>query len=88
MLVTGAEWNESHYSDPEFDELAMLAGSTLNEDERINAYKEIQRILIERGPIIIPYFFAQLGAVRDTFTNVNIQPFPGRTDLAAIQPAS
>jgi len=87
MLVTGAQWNESHFSDAEFDALAATAGSTLDENERIAAYQEIQRILIERGPILIPYFFAQLGAIRNTFTNFNMKAFPGRTDFAAIRPA-
>ena len=84
MLVTDAVWNESHFSDPEFDELAQLAGTTLDEAERTRAYGEIQRILIERGPIIIPYFFAALGAAREGLTGFELRAFPGRTDLAAI----
>lgn len=84
MLVTGAVWNESKFSDPEFDELARTAGTTDNEAERAAAYKEIQRILIERGPIIVPYFFAQLGAIRQGYQNFRMQAFAGRTDLAAI----
>jgi peptide/nickel transport system substrate-binding protein len=87
MLVTDAVWNEAHFSDAEFDALAQTAGTTLDEDERVTAYAEIQRILIERGPIIIPYFFAQLGAIRDTFTGFDMKAFPGRTDLAAITAA-
>ena len=87
MLVTGAVWNESRFSDEEFDQLAEIAGTTLDEAERISAYQEMQRILIERGPIIIPYFFAQLGAIRNTFTGLEMKDFPGRTDLAAIRPA-
>lgn len=87
MLVSDAVWNESRFSDPEFDELAEIAGSTLDEDERIAAYQEIQRILIERGPIVIPYFFAQLGAIREDFTGLDMKAFPGRTDLASIEPA-
>lgn|GEM_PF-88359 len=86
MLVTGAKWNESHFSDPEFDKLAATAGSTLDEKERTAAYKEIQRILIERGPIIIPYFFPQFGAISKTFEGLQMKAFPGRTDLAAIRP--
>ncbi|HXF63437.1 MAG TPA: ABC transporter substrate-binding protein [Caldilineaceae bacterium] len=85
MLVSDAIWNESRFSDEEFDRLAEIAGATLDEQERIEAYREIQRILIERGPIIIPYFFAQLGAIRNTFTGFQMQAFPGRTDLAAIR---
>lgn len=87
MLVTGAKWNESHFSDAEFDALAAKAGSTLDEAERVAAYREIQRILIERGPIIVPYFFAALGAIREGFEGFELRPFPGRTDLAAIRAA-
>lgn len=87
MLVDGAKWNESHFSDAEFDELAELAGTTLNEQERVAAYKEIQRILIERGPIIVPYFFAQFGAISQDFEGFAMKAFPGRSDLAAIRPA-
>jgi peptide/nickel transport system substrate-binding protein len=87
MLVTGAKWNESHFSDAEFDALAKTAGATLNEAERVQVYKDIQRILVERGPIIVPYFFPQLGAIRDQFTGLEMKPFPGRTDMATIRSA-
>lgn len=84
MLVSGAVWNESHFSDAEFDALAATARTTLDETERVRAYREIQRILIERGPIIIPYFFAQLSAHREGLRGYVAKAFPGRTDLAAI----
>ena len=48
--------------------------------------QQIQRILIERGPAIIPYFFAQLGAIRTGWDGFALKPFAGRTDLAAIRP--
>ncbi|MCX7860550.1 MAG: ABC transporter substrate-binding protein [Chloroflexus sp.] len=84
MLVSGAVWNESHFSDAEFDALAATARTTLDEAERVRAYREIQRILIERGPIIIPYFFAQLSAHREGLRGYVAKAFPGRTDLAVI----
>lgn len=84
MLVSGAVWNESHFSDAEFDALAATARTTLDEAERVRAYREIQRILIERGPIIIPYFFAQLSAHREGLRGYVAKAFPGRTDLATI----
>jgi peptide/nickel transport system substrate-binding protein len=87
MLKTGAKWNEAHWSDPEFDKLATEAGTTLDEATRVKDYKEIQRILIERGPIIIPYFFAQLGVISKKFTGFNLKAFAGRTDLSTIRPA-
>jgi len=84
MLECGAVWNESHFCDQEFDRLSQLAGTTLNEDERIQAYKEIQQILIERGPIIIPYFFAQFAAISDQFEGFELKAFAGRTDLRTV----
>jgi peptide/nickel transport system substrate-binding protein len=81
MLVCGAKWNESHFCDPEFDRLAEIAGSTLSEPDRIAAYRDIQRILTERGPLIVPYFFAQFAATSENLQGLTLKPFPGRTDF-------
>lgn len=81
MLVCGAKWNESHFCDPEFDRLVDIAGSTLSEPERIAAYTEIQRILTDRGPLIVPYFFAQFAATSERLQGLTLKPFPGRTDF-------
>jgi peptide/nickel transport system substrate-binding protein len=84
MLTCSAKWNESHYCDQEFDEMANVAGTTMDEAARTEAYAEIQRILIERGPILIPYFFAQLGAISDDFTGFQMKAFPGRSDFRPV----
>jgi peptide/nickel transport system substrate-binding protein len=81
MLECDAVWNESHFCDEMFDELSATAGSTLDEAERIEAYAEIQRLLIERGPVIIPYFFAQFAAISDDFDGFELKAFAGRTDF-------
>ena len=85
MLVCEAKWNESHFCDSELDRLAKIAGTTLNEKERVEAYRQIQELLVERGPILIPYFFSQLGAISDKFTDFQMKPFPGRSDLSTIR---
>ena len=85
MLTCNANWNESHFCDDEFDRLAALAGTTMNEVERVEAYNQIQELLIERGPIIVPYFFSQLGAISDKFTDFQMKPFPGRSDLSTVR---
>ena len=84
MLVTGARWNESHFADADFDALASIASSTLDEAERIDAYAQIQSLLIERGPVIIPYYFPQFGAISDAFDGFELEAFAGRTDLHTI----
>ncbi len=84
MLVSDAQWNESHFADGEFDALAKTAGTTLDEAERIQAYSDIQKLLIERGPVIIPYYFAQFGAISDQFEGLNLKAFAGRTDFRTV----
>lgn len=84
MLKCQAVWNESKFCDPEFDRLADLAGRTMNEQQRVEAYRDIQKLLIERGPVIIPYFFAQLSAIRQGFQGFSMNPFPGRSSLASV----
>lgn len=85
MLVTDAVWNESKFSDPEFDALATTTGTTLDEQERIAAYYDIQALLIERGPIIIPYYFAQFGAISNQFEGLELKAFAGRTDFRTVR---
>ena len=84
MLKCGAKWNESHFCDQEFDDLVDIAGSTLDEDVRKAAYRDIQRILIERGPVIIPYYFAQFAAIREGYEGFELKAFAGRTDLSQV----
>jgi peptide/nickel transport system substrate-binding protein len=60
----------------------------MNEDERVEAYHQIQELLIERGPILIPYFFSQLGAINEDFTDFQMKPFPGRSDLSTVRPVN
>jgi peptide/nickel transport system substrate-binding protein len=84
MLVTGAKWNESHFSDAEFDRLAAAAAGTLDETERADIYRQIQRLMTERGPVLVPYFFAQFGAISDRFSNFELKAFAGRTDFREV----
>jgi peptide/nickel transport system substrate-binding protein len=84
MLVCGAKWNESHFCDSEFDQLAETAGTTTDEQEQIDAYHQIQEILIDRGPIIVPFFFPQLGAQRDVVQGFQMKAFPGRSDFRTV----
>ena len=72
-------WNESRYSDPRVDELIDLARVSLNQEERIAAYKEIQQIMLDSGPIVVPYFFAQFMVLAGRVSGIELHPFAGRT---------
>ena len=78
---SGATWNESHYSNEQLDELIDFARSSLDEEARTEAYKEIQRIFLDEGPIILPYFYAQFMVMASHVSGVDMHPFPGRTNF-------
>lgn len=78
---TDAIWNESHYSDARVDELIDLARTSLDQEERTAAYKEIQQIMLDSGPIIVPYFFAQFMVTAGNVEGVELHPFAGRTNF-------
>ena len=84
-LRTGGKWNESHYSNPDLDKQIDIAGSSIDPATRVAAYKQIQNLLSEDGPLIVPYFFPLVGAASKKFTFPNgFQPFPGRTDFSGV----
>lgn len=87
MIACDAEWNEAHFCNEEIDALISTAGTTLDEDERIQAYAAIQQYLAAEGPYIIPYYFAQFAAVDSSYENFELKAFAGRTDLRNVAPA-
>ena len=58
-----------------------IARSSLDHDERAAAYKEIQQIFLDEGPVVVPYFFAQFMVLASNISGVELQPFAGRTNL-------
>ncbi len=53
--VTGASFNESHWSDAEFDRVVGQIATEMDPAKRADLYKQAQQILIDRGPVIVPY---------------------------------
>ncbi len=51
---TGVPWNESGYSNPEFDRLLSKAEGTLDVDERRRLVARLESIMQEDGPIVQP----------------------------------
>jgi peptide/nickel transport system substrate-binding protein len=83
-------FNESHWSDPELDELIAQAAVTANIEDRPAIYAQISQIFADRGPIIIPWFSPILGAASAGVQGMDtaFHPFPGLTDLRQISVSS
>jgi peptide/nickel transport system substrate-binding protein len=56
LYVTGQPYNEAHYSNKKLDALIAAAGSELNTSKRKGLYKQIETLISDDGPSIIPIF--------------------------------
>jgi peptide/nickel transport system substrate-binding protein len=70
--TTGAPWNESHWSDPAFDALVARIDREMREGRRVGLYHQAQEILIERGPLIVPYFVKAVAGIRSDLQGVSL----------------
>lgn len=83
--VSTAQWNESHWSDPELDELAALSAKEMDPAKRVELYHEIQKIFIDRGPVIIPFFNNNLWAARANVKGIKPTSYQGTAlDLRSV----
>jgi peptide/nickel transport system substrate-binding protein len=55
---TGVPWNESKYSNPEFDRLLTMAEGTIDVNARRELMVQLERILQDDGPIVQPVWRA------------------------------
>ncbi|MBU6489445.1 MAG: ABC transporter substrate-binding protein [Burkholderiales bacterium] len=69
-LVSSGAWNAAHFKDPDYDKLVgqFVAAIDVASQKRIAG--EIETLLLDRTPVIIPYFFDQLIAMRKNVTGV------------------
>jgi len=73
---TGVPWNESKYSNPEFDRLLTLAEGTIDVVARREVIAQLERILQDDGPIVQPVWRAVF-----TFHDKRVQGFKAHPAL-------
>jgi len=56
VYTSGAPWNESYYENAEIDELLARARGIPDQEERTETYGQIEQILIDDVPRIVPAF--------------------------------
>jgi len=59
-----AEWNESHWKNPEFNKLLLEAKAELDQERRTEMYRRMQELCHDDGGTIVPYFRNRVGARR------------------------
>ena len=70
VYPTGAPWNESFYSNAEVDSLIEQGATTVDPDARRQAYYDLQCLLIQEVPRIVPVFRPVIWAVRSNVQGV------------------
>ena len=54
--ITGADWNDTRFFNPKFDQMVVAARGELNQVKRKQMYKDMAMIVHEEGGVIIPMF--------------------------------
>jgi ABC-type transport system substrate-binding protein len=60
---------------------------TTDQAARAGLYQQMAQIFADRGPVIIPFFAPVIGAVSDRVQGLDMNPFPGLTDLRGVSVA-
>ncbi|MHC1759479.1 MAG: ABC transporter substrate-binding protein [Negativicutes bacterium] len=68
-------WNTMFYSNPRVDELAVLAGKTLDEKKRLEYFKEFQQIAAADAPWAPLYIHEQINAFRSNIKGITVLPY-------------
>ncbi|MBI6629440.1 ABC transporter substrate-binding protein [Pontibaca salina] len=83
---TGADWNETKFSNPEFDKLLVQARGELDEDKRRDMYRRLNVILRDEGGVICPMFNNFVDAISDQVEGWHDDPnFPLMNALAPVK---
>lgn len=72
---TGVPWNETGYSNPEFDQLLNQAGGILESTKRQAVMQKLEEMMQNNGPIVQPVF-----AEAYTFMDKKVQGFSMHPD--------
>ncbi|MCB0084598.1 MAG: hypothetical protein KDE47_26845, partial [Caldilineaceae bacterium] len=67
-------WNETRWTDDEFETLLRQAEATLDVEARREIMSQIEDIMQERGPIGISHWRSVWNITRNNFENVKAHP--------------
>lgn len=85
---TISDVNETHWKRADFDELLDKASTAKTDEERIDYYKQAQKMLAEEGGVIIPMFVHQVLAIRKGCSGYEPHPQNFNLDFSTIECAN
>jgi peptide/nickel transport system substrate-binding protein len=69
-LTSGGTWNAAHFKNPQYDKLVTDFVAALDVTSQKKLSGEIQKLLLDETPVVIPYFYDQLIVTRSTVSGV------------------
>ena len=69
-LASNGAWNAAHFKNPQYDGLVAQFVGALDIAAQKRIARQIETLLLDETPVIIPYFFNQLVAVRKSVKGV------------------
>ncbi|CAN7480281.1 ABC transporter substrate-binding protein [Trinickia sp. LjRoot230] len=69
-LASGGAWNAAHFKNTAYDKLVAAFVGALDVTSQRKIAGQIETLLLDQTPVIIPYFFDQLVAVRKSIKGV------------------
>ena len=69
-LTTSGAWNAAHFKSPQYDKLVAEFSAALEVNAQKRVAHQIETLLLDETPVVIPYFFDQLIATRKALQGV------------------
>ncbi|MFD1555348.1 ABC transporter substrate-binding protein [Paraburkholderia silviterrae] len=69
-FTSGGTWNAAHFHNAQYDKLVAQFAATLDVAAQKQVAAQIQTLLLDETPVIIPYFYDQLIAQRTALSGV------------------
>ncbi|GAB4242755.1 MAG: ABC transporter substrate-binding protein [Thermoleophilia bacterium] len=77
--IPGGPYNESHWENEQMAELTQQIQTELDRDRRIELYHQAQQLMIDEGPVVVPYFEAGVAGATQSLMGVELATDWART---------
>lgn len=84
-FLSTAEWNETHWRNPDFDELVAQARKTIDKAERTALYHRAQKLIQEDGGALILGYLPRVGATRANVSGYHFHPQKITHDFSGVK---
>ena len=71
-LTSKGPWNSAHFRNQQYDDLVAQYVAALDVDSQRGIASQIQELLLDETPMVIPYFYFHLGAMKKNVAGVEV----------------